>query len=676
MKRYKKKIILFSVLLVIIVAIFLVLYNIFRDKNSLNVIERTWLNNNKSSVISVNIQNNLNVFSNNGVGVFYDFLSDIEDEHDLELNTNVVSGDIDSKFGFNKGFSLSKSDLLFYTDNYVLISKENILVNNVDSLKENTIGLLALDAAEVAKYYPFAGNTITNYETSDELFNSLKEGTVNYAVIPLNEYKDVILSSNYYVVNHLDDLKVYYYWTKGENETLNSIFNKFYNNWIKEDFSKSYYSHNYDLFISALNITEAEEATLTSKDYVVGVLDLYPYQIIRNGDIRGINNIYLEDFQKFSDVDFKYKKYKTKGALEKAIEKNKINLAFNPFVVKSEIYNIDTNIGIEYVMVSPLSNTNYYDSISSVKEEIYVLKDSKLYSYLSSIDTLKIKTYEKITDIKKLMNDDKVLVLDKLTYDNYANQFGDNYSIRLIDDLNINMYSYMFSSADTFSKIFSRYIMTLNSDNVNTLGLIDFEEAYISSTKVATLARYILLLLIILVLAIVYFVRKSKRIVLNTKIKKDEKLKFIDMLTSLKNRNYLNEKMEVWNQNTIYPQAVIMIDLNNIKYLNDTFGHEEGDRQIQGAANVLFKIQPDNTEIIRTDGNEFMIYMVGYSESQVVSFIKKLIKEFKKLPYEYSAAIGFSMIIDDLKLVEDAINEASEKMRQNKASMVENGEEN
>ena len=148
------------------------------------------------------------------------------------------------------------------------------------------------------------------------------------------------------------------------------------------------------------------------------------------------------------------------------------------------------------------------------------------------------------------------------------------------------------------------------------------------------------------------------------------------MITSLKNRNYLNEKMEIWNQNTIYPQAVIMIDLNNIKYLNDTFGHEEGDKQIQGAANVLFKIQPDNTEIIRTDGNEFMIYMVGYSESQVLTFIKKLIKEFKKLPYEYSAAIGFSMIVDDLKLVEDAINEASEKMRKNKLSMVGNGEEN
>ena len=138
------------------------------------------------------------------------------------------------------------------------------------------------------------------------------------------------------------------------------------------------------------------------------------------------------------------------------------------------------------------------------------------------------------------------------------------------------------------------------------------------------------------------------------------------MLTSLKNRNYLNEKIDSWNQNTIYPQAIIVIDLNNLKYINDTFGHEEGDRQIKSSAGILIKTQLDNTEIMRTDGNEFMVYLVGYNEKQVINYIKKLLKEFKNLPYEYGAAIGFSMIVDDLKLIDDAINEASIQMRENK----------
>ena len=351
-----------------------------------------------------------------------------------------------------------------------------------------------------------------------------------------------------------------------------------------------------------------------------------------------------------------------------------VDLAFNSFVDLDDLNNISTNMNLDYVVVEPNTSTNTYDTISSVKGNVYVLENTKLANYLSNYPNIKVNTYKKDRQLKKLMKKGYTIVLDKNTFLNYAKDFGDNYSIRLENKLSGRSYSFVYSDNDTFSKLFSNYVMTLNDSVYKLSGLVDFEKAYLSGSKVAKLARYVLLLLVILILSIIHFVRKSKKIVLNTKIKKDDKLKFIDMLTSLKNRNYLNEKMEIWNQNTIYPQGIIVIDLNNIKYLNDTFGHEEGDKQIQGAANSLIKTQLDNTEIMRTDGNEFMVYLVGYSEKQVVSYIKKLLKEFKKLPYDYSAAVGFSMINDDLKLIEDAINEASEMMRENKAIIGEDSE--
>lgn len=55
----------------------------------------------------------------------------------------------------------------------------------------------------------------------------------------------------------------------------------------------------------------------------------------------------------------------------------------------------------------------------------------------------------------------------------------------------------------------------------------------------------------------------------------------------------------------------------------------------------------------------------------MLSYIKKLIKEFKRLDYEPGVAMGFSMIEDDSKLVEDAFNEASIKMRDNKEESYE-----
>ena len=138
------------------------------------------------------------------------------------------------------------------------------------------------------------------------------------------------------------------------------------------------------------------------------------------------------------------------------------------------------------------------------------------------------------------------------------------------------------------------------------------------------------------------------------------------MLTSLKNRNYLNAKVPEWEDSKIYPQTIVIVDLNNVKYINDNYGHEAGDELIIKAATILVNTQLENSEIIRTDGNEFLIYLIGYSERQISAYTKKLTKEMKSLPHEFGAAIGYSMINDEIKSVDDAINEATLEMITNK----------
>ena len=77
------------------------------------------------------------------------------------------------------------------------------------------------------------------------------------------------------------------------------------------------------------------------------------------------------------------------------------------------------------------------------------------------------------------------------------------------------------------------------------------------------------------------------------------------------------------------------------------------------------------TEIIRTDGNEFLIYMVEYEEKQAVAYIKKLNKEFKDLSHGFGAAMGYSIINDGIKTIDDAVNEATLDMRTNKEAQYE-----
>ena len=67
--------------------------------------------------------------------------------------------------------------------------------------------------------------------------------------------------------------------------------------------------------------------------------------------------------------------------------------------------------------------------------------------------------------------------------------------------------------------------------------------------------------------------------------------------------------------------------------------------------------------------------MVGYDEQDVVNYIRKIYKELKELPYGFGASIGYSMILDDVKTVDDAINEATIDMRNKKALMMQGNQE-
>ena len=88
-------------------------------------------------------------------------------------------------------------------------------------------------------------------------------------------------------------------------------------------------------------------------------------------------------------------------------------------------------------------------------------------------------------------------------------------------------------------------------------------------------------------------------------------------------------------------------------------------KQIREIEDILERAKPLKNKY---DGNEFLIYMIGYTENQVEIYTKKLSKTLKELPYGFGAAIGYSMIMDNIKTIDDAINEATIEMQSDKES--------
>lgn len=666
MKKTKKIIITIVTLVVVAVAGIFVFYNYFYDKNQLSISEKEWINAHKTNITSFNVPSDLNIFASSGKGVFYDFLDELTKKYDLKINKNVVPISGSAGLGFVVNNKISDEDLLIYEDHYVVISKDYTAVKTFKDLSGKKIGALASIISRVSSSYTDS-NSYTTYETKEALTKALTDGEVSYIIVPLAEYIDEVLYNKFNIVYHLDNFVNYYYIHLGNDKTLNSIITKHYNEWINNDYEKSYYNNTYRLFCEKLSISDVESDNLTNKIYNFGFVNQTPFNALNSSKYGGIIFAYLEEFSKFSKVDFTYTKYKTYSELINSFNNNKLDLIFDPSSLETKNTTLNTNIKEKFYIISPLTKNLSIVNLNEINNEtIYVIKDSSLAKYLSDLSNIKVETVKDEKALIRKAKKNNIIALDAETFDYYRNDRIKNYQISYTGYTNAN-YSFKYINAnDTFTKLFTNYINYLSQTKMTNNGMITYKAAESSGNLVGVIAKYILIITSVVIVIIGVYISSKKKIKLNTKIKKDEKLKFIDMLTSLKNRNYLNERISTWNQNTIYPQAIIVIDLNNIKYLNDTFGHEEGDRQIMAAANILHQTQQDNTEIMRTDGNEFMIYMVGYSEKQVLNYMKKLIKEFNTLPYDYGAAFGFSMIVDDLKLIDDAINEATIQMRENK----------
>lgn len=668
MKKSVKRILLVIPAIVFIVIATLIIMNVLKDENKLTVKEKEWINNNLSTVQNVNIINNLSVFGANGSGVFYDFVNDMSKEYGLKINpVTYNNGESSVSHGFMATNSLDDNSLVIYEDNYVLIKKDYEVITDIASLSSKSIGVLSSDVTYLNSYLKSFNLKLTAYENKKALEEAFSKD-LDYILVPKYEYLDYIVANDYQISYHFNDIKRYYTYEL-QGDYFSSIIKKYFTKWNGKYFDSSYNKAMKQALIENLKLTDSDIKQLNSKVYSYGFINNSPYEIIMGGNYGGIISVYLNKFSKVAGVDFKYSKYRSYKLLTNAINDGSLDLYFNYYTLTNNYKEINTHMNIEYNIIAKESNSMVVNSLDSLKgKTVYVLQDSMLYNYLSTIDDITINTYRNVKELKKIAKQDNIIMIDHNTYETYANKELSGYTVRYTSNTD-GTYNFKVREDGPFYKTLNAFIKLQDPNLTINEGLYNYTKTLKSGTVLGTIAKYSLYLIIGFVVIMYLLYKSTKRVKISKKIKKVEKIRYIDQLTSLKNRNYLNENINAWNKNTIYPQATIVLDLNRLQEINDTLGYEKGDRQIKAAANILIKTQLDNSDIMRTDGNEFLIYLVGYEERQIISYIKKLYKEFKNLPYEYGVTIGHSMITNDLKSIEDAINESVEDMKQKKQDL-------
>lgn len=670
-KKKKKSIIIVFAIIIILVSGFLgTLYYITSTVNNYSYSEKKWISENTDTTYDVYVEPSLPIFSNNGKGVYYEYLNALKE--DTGLNLNIVTTDTSNIKLVNKNY-VGNDDIVIYKDHFIVVGEKDT-VNKLTDLGGKTVGVLESDSETISLYLTAYKNiNIKSFNSYNELSTEFDNKSISYMIVPMYKYINDIVTNDYEIVYHLDGLYSYYCLELNEedNADLVSIMKKFYYRW--ENKAKSNINEYFlDIYYTAKNYTEIEKESITNEDFIVGYIENLPYEGKIRSNFTGLTNTYLSKFADMTGVTYKYIEYKDTKELNDALSNKKIDLVLNYYSLSNDNYTSSRTLGpTEYVVLAHVDNNIVVNSLYSlVNMKVSMLSNMNLKYNMASKNLFEIKDFATVKTMIKNIDKDSIVIIEKEVYDYYKDSSLKNYSIRLIESVKLNNSFLLNKSNTAFNKLFDFYLSTLSSNemkNESVVGVIETLKNNRLFNFIISNLLYIVIGALIVGFIIYTLVKKSLYV---KKIKKEDRLYYFDAMTNLKNRNYLNDNIDFWSGTKVYPQAIVVIDINKLKLLNDRKGHEAGDNQIKAVANVLIKTQRDNSEIMRTDGDEFMIYLVGYDEKKIGSYIHKLNRELlSSLPHkDYGVSIGYSMITNEQTTIDDAINDSLLMIKKSKGN--------
>ncbi|MCC5852762.1 MAG: EAL domain-containing protein [Alkalimonas sp.] len=141
-----------------------------------------------------------------------------------------------------------------------------------------------------------------------------------------------------------------------------------------------------------------------------------------------------------------------------------------------------------------------------------------------------------------------------------------------------------------------------------------------------------------------------------------------DQLTALPNRNYIRQqKADLLGQES-EGCALLFLDLDNFKTINDSFGHELGDKVLQEVSCRIQQQTQRDATIVRHGGDEFLIFLPRKNESEALTLASTLIHQLS-LPYQVDqlsfvlgASVGIAHYPSHARQVDELIRAADVAM--------------
>jgi len=222
---------------------------------------------------------------------------------------------------------------------------------------------------------------------------------------------------------------------------------------------------------------------------------------------------------------------------------------------------------------------------------------------------------------------------------------------------------------DVYKLIFFAIVMTIFSE----ISFTFYVDVYGISNITGHVFKLISVILVFKAIINTGFKRPYDLLYRQLKLQKEktEKLSYNDFLTGLYNRRFFKEEMKRLDTKRQLPLSIIMADLNGLKIINDSYGHDKGDEILVEIARILKESLREEDILARQGGDEFAVLLPNTTKTVAERIEKRIKEECSKTEIDMipiSIALGRATKEKSDENLEEVLKKADDEMYKNKLS--------
>lgn len=591
----------------------------------------------------------------------------------MELALQAVRlGETDIHIGFPESLGvnsgLPRAKHLYSTYSSLFVYDTYDFNQGVNQLDGKTIGMYLAAPYQKRFALKYPNINIKHYLSLDEAINASIKGEISGFVTSsmmtklrleqnnishrFHQVLDVNYESNVYALLSPESKSLITEINNGFESISKETFIDIESRWVKDPDAR-YFSSMKSEFI--LDASEKNWIAEHPEMDVAIVQDWKPYEFLNeDGEIAGISRDIFEIAEKVTGQNYNFVVYPTWEELYQNFVTGKIDIVAN--ITASEQRKAFANFTSAYWR-TPWSVITHksIDNVSTIKKfygkRIAIIQGYQIIKEIHDkhpqVIIHVVKDFDEAHELLKAGIIDGILDLMFVSSQYIQDHSLYQFKIHVLDDMGSdNAHIGINKDLVIQARILDKVVNSLSESDIETLLKKWHKVDMVSGIKAEVYFRNITIVIGLgaLILAVVLMWNRKLKSEILLREQAEKKLKHLashDVLTGLPNRALLSDRLkhaiEIHARN--HKQlALLFLDLDGFKQINDTYGHDVGDELLIQVGNRLSKLSRSSDTVARFGGDEFVLLVTNLADTQLAAKISEKIIADLCEPFELSQA--------------------------------------